>query len=91
MAVKVGDTVHVLGWDTINGQYVEEYELVGIAADSITLKHLATYRHKTKLAGSGLIEQRPLKYLSYFEIPLAERVGEQKEFLDWLCQQFRKP
>jgi hypothetical protein len=84
MAVNVGDVVHILSWDTLNGYSAEEYVLTEISADHITLKHVSTYRNKQRYPGHGQTEQRPLRYLEYFSISLAERMREQKESIDWL-------
>lgn len=91
MAVKVGDVVHNLYWDTLSGTTVDEYEVVAIEPTQIRLKHLASYRNKTRYEGHGQIETRSTNYLALFDIPIADRLSENREFVEWLVGEFKKP
>ena len=85
MPVKVGSIVHIVGFDP-HGYFVEEYLLVGIAADHIALKHLATDRNGSRLAGSQLVVEKSLQHLAEFDIPLDDRLRKFHDEIELLAQ-----
>lgn len=90
MTVQVGDTVHEIVWDTVNGVSAEEYQLLDIGADQLTLRHTATWLGKHKSPGSLEIRSKPLRYLEYFSIPLDDRIHQSTEWLEWFCSEVTK-
>lgn len=81
MPVRVGDVVHMFGWELHSGPYVNEYVLKEIASDHISIEHVAVYRDGQKYTGNQQIEKRERKLLEYFEVPLKERLKHNQESL----------
>lgn len=84
MAVKPGDTVHMICWDSIVGDYVEEFVVEEIAADHIKIRQVAEYRMRQRVEVDKGVQSRPLKYLEYFDLPPEEKIKLHYDSQTWL-------
>ena len=87
MRPQAGDKVEVLGCRFSSGTlYMQEYELVEIAEDHITLKHLRNITRDGEQRGSGELSREPLEMLDYLSIPFEERCQKQVEAIQDFCE-----
>lgn len=88
MAISIGATVFVEGWNTTNGTYVKECVIESISGTQVTLREIMTH-----YAGGRLVPAEGLRITldsAFLEIPIEKRLQKQREDIQWLINQFTK-
>ena len=86
MKPKVGDKFLVPGYEFISEEhYLDEYELVGLAASHVTLKHTRTVKKTGSLLGTYEVREYPLELLDHLAQSFDDRWEQHVRDVDWIA------
>lgn len=88
--MKQGDTVLVEAWSLDSGHSIEEYRIVQLDAEQISLSHTATYRRSgsqvDRTPGTGETRTYGKRMIEHLSIPFEERWEQHLSDIRWLCE-----
>jgi len=92
--MNVGDIIYNPAWSLDAGHWIDEYEVVALTDDSISIKHVATHKRqgttKVRMPAAGVIQRYGKDIRVYLARPFEERIQNKIEDMKWFCQQLAK-